>query len=79
MGNLEVALFNVDGDVYATENTCCHRGGPLGDGQLNGNTITCPWHMWQFNVVDGACINAPGEHVRTYEVLVEGDEIRVRI
>jgi NAD(P)H-dependent nitrite reductase small subunit len=77
--NREIALFNVGGAFYALENTCCHRGGPLGDGTLEGNTVTCPWHMWQFDIATGACANSPGDHVRTYDVIVEGDAVKVRL
>jgi nitrite reductase (NADH) small subunit len=77
--NREIALFNVGGVFYALENTCCHRGGPLGDGTLRGNTVTCPWHMWQFELATGACVNSPGDHVRTYDVIVEGDAVKIRL
>jgi NAD(P)H-dependent nitrite reductase small subunit len=77
--NLEVALFNVAGAFYALENTCCHRGGPLGDGALKGNSVTCPWHMWEFELATGACVNSPGDHVRTYDVVVEDDTVKIRL
>lgn len=48
-----VALFNVDGSFYAMDGVCPHQGGPLGKGQLQGCTLTCPWHGWQFDVRDG--------------------------
>jgi NAD(P)H-dependent nitrite reductase small subunit len=77
--NREIALFNVDGAFYALENTCCHRGGPLGDGAIKGNSVTCPWHMWEFDLATGACVNSPGDRVRTYDVVVENDEVKVRL
>ena len=77
VGELEIALYNVDGHIYATENTCCHRGGPLGDGDLDATTITCPWHMWRFDVRTGNCINSPGDYVRTYEVHIEEGTVRL--
>src|SRR5262249_61114661 len=48
-----VALANVGGRFYAIHNTCLHRGGPLGQGQLEGTVVTCPWHGWQFGVTTG--------------------------
>ncbi len=48
-----VALFNVDGEVFALDGVCPHQGGPLGKGQLDGAVVTCPWHGWQFDVRDG--------------------------
>jgi len=48
-----VAVANVDGKIYAINNTCLHRGGPLGEGSLEGKVVTCPWHGWQFDVTNG--------------------------
>jgi nitrite reductase/ring-hydroxylating ferredoxin subunit len=45
-----IALFNVDGTFYAMDNSCPHAGGPLGEGQLCGAVVECPWHGWKFNV-----------------------------
>lgn len=77
-GGIEVAVFHVDGNYYALDNTCIHRGGPLGDGVCHDSTVTCPWHGWQFDVKSGACRNMPGESVDTYEVRVEGDDVQVK-
>ena len=43
-----VAIANLGGKFYAIDNTCLHRGGPLGQGVLDGQKVTCPWHGWQF-------------------------------
>lgn len=75
---IEVALFNVEGDFHALDNTCIHRGGPLGEGICDDHTVTCPWHGWQFDVTTGECKNSPGESVDSYEVRVEGDEVLVK-
>ena len=48
-----VAIFNVAGKFYALDGICPHQGGPLGQGQLQGPTVTCPWHGWQFDVTTG--------------------------
>jgi nitrite reductase/ring-hydroxylating ferredoxin subunit len=74
-----VAIFNVDGKYCATHNTCLHRQGPLGEGELDGNTVTCPWHGWQYDVTTGQCLTAPGQKVQTFEVKVEGDDLLVRL
>ncbi|UVT20171.1 MAG: Rieske 2Fe-2S domain-containing protein [Nitrospira sp.] len=72
-----LAVFNVEGDIRAIDNTCCHREGPLGEGELEGNVVTCPWHGWQFNVTTGACLNNPSAKVLAYEVQIEGDDVKV--
>lgn len=77
-GGTAVALFKVGDTFYALDNTCIHRGGPLGDGACSNGVVTCPWHGWQYDIATGACLNQPGESVDTYEVQVDGDDIRVK-
>jgi nitrite reductase (NADH) small subunit len=72
-----IALFNVAGTYYAIDNTCVHRGGPLGEGELEGDTVTCPWHAWQYSVKTGKSLNNPSACVKTYEVKVEGTDVKV--
>ena len=74
-----VALFNVDGRYYAVDNVCPHRGGPLGEGDLEGAVVSCPWHAWRFCVRDGKWADNPRLAVDTFEVRVTGDEIQVRL
>lgn len=71
----EIAVYNVDGQWFATEDTCVHRGGSLGSGQLEGNIITCPLHGWQYDVTSGQCRNNPQARINTYKVQVDGDQI----
>ena len=49
----KIALFNVDGAFHAIDDTCAHRGGPLSEGDLDGNQVTCPWHGGVFDVTTG--------------------------
>ena len=74
-----LAIFNVNGKFYCTDNTCLHRGGPLGEGTLEGNTITCPWHGWQYDVTSGECKTATGLKLKTYNVEVKGEEVFVEL
>jgi len=73
----EIALFNVDGTYHAIDNTCLHRGGPLGEGELDGTVVTCPWHGWQYDVRTGRNIMDESEGVDRYEVKVEGGDVLV--
>ena len=73
----EVALFNVDGEFFAISNTCLHRGGPLGEGMLDGDVVTCPWHGWRYNVKTGTNAMLPTAKVQTYQVKVEGNDVMV--
>lgn len=74
-----LALFNVAGVVYAMDNTCRHRGGPLGEGLLEGDVVTCPWHHWEYNVRTGELVTNPTVKLATYPVHVDGDEIKVAV
>src|SRR5207302_8394110 len=76
-GGRLLALFNVDGTFYALDNTCLHRGGPVGEGDLDGTIVTCPWHGWEYDVRTGANTINPAARLKTYEVRVEGDDILV--
>ena len=73
------ALCNVEGEFRALSGVCPHNGGPLGQGVLDGSTITCPWHAWEFDSATGACTFDDEVRVPVYKVRVEGDEILVNM
>jgi len=74
----EIVLANVGGEFYAFGSECTHRGGPLGEGVLEGEEVECPFHQGRFNVKTGAVVqDPPTEPVATYPVQVEGDDILV--
>lgn len=54
----EIALFNINGKIYAIDNECPHAGGPLAEGDINDTVVKCPWHGWEFDLKTGACINS---------------------
>jgi nitrite reductase/ring-hydroxylating ferredoxin subunit len=74
----ELAVYNVDGEFFATENSCPHHGAPLADGRLCGHVIECGWHGWQFDVRDGRCLLV-SESIATYRVLVEDGLIKIEV
>jgi len=80
VGGRTIALANVAGNFHAIDNACLHQGGPLGEGDLEGAVVTCPWHGWQFDLTSGKIVqdpSAPG--VACYQVQVAGDEILVNV
>lgn len=78
-GERVVAVANVDGEFFALDGICPHQGGPLGKGRLEGTTVTCPWHGWQFNVCTGQHrVNAAIRHTQI-PVRVEGGDILVDV
>ena len=74
---ISIAIYNVDGRIYATENTCPHAGGPLGEGILTGTHVVCPWHGWRYNVINGERPENPDFKVACFPVEIQGNEIRV--
>jgi len=72
-----VAVFNVNGELYALDGICPHQGGPLGQGQLHGQVVTCPWHGWQFDVTTGVSETAARVCQPYLPVRVEDGQILV--
>ncbi len=72
----QVALFNVDGRLYAMGNRCSHANGPLADGAVAGATVTCPYHDSQFNLESGEPLRGPaGRRLPVYRVKIENGTI----
>ena len=76
---LTLAVFRVKDEFFALENSCLHRGGPLGEGELEGYTVTCPWHGWTYDVRTGSFEVIPPLRVRTYPVRREGESVVVEL
>jgi nitrite reductase/ring-hydroxylating ferredoxin subunit len=74
-----IALFNAGGRFFAIHNTCLHRGGPLGEGELDGTIVTCPWHGWQYDVTSGTNLDDPGRKVSCFPVKIESDDILIEV
>ncbi len=75
----EIALFKSNDWVYAMDNRCLHEGGPLAKGWIKEGIVTCPWHLWQFRVEDGALADEPAMRVQCFPVKVEGDDVFVDV
>ena len=74
-----LALYHTRSGFFASDNTCPHRGGPLAEGDLIGDEITCPWHLWGFDVATGLCAGNPDIAVAVHEVRVEDDRVMVKL
>ena len=73
----KIALYHTERGFFATDNTCPHRGGPLADGDLIGEEIICPWHLWGFDVATGVCTGNATVSVLTHEVKVDAGRVMV--
>ena len=76
----KIALFNLNGSFYAIDNTCTHRGGPLCEGRVSGEEVTCPWHGAVYNLKTGAVLSGPAPRgVASYAVRVDGSAVEVEV
>lgn len=79
LNDTDVALYNVDGQFYATQEKCTHAGGPLSEGELDGQVITCPWHGSCFDVTDGQVKCRPAvKPIKTFRAVLDGEIVRVQ-
>jgi len=78
-GGHAIALCNAQGTFYAIGNRCSHRGGPLGQGLLDGYVLLCPWHAWTYDVTTGVSTVNPDISVARYEVKVEDGQVWVKV
>jgi nitrite reductase (NADH) small subunit len=78
LGRREIAVFQFNGEFYAIDDFCPHRGAPLSEGFLEAGKVFCPWHCFDFNLQSGECTTVPSLRVETYEVKIEGNELFIR-
>jgi nitrite reductase/ring-hydroxylating ferredoxin subunit len=79
IGGKKLAVARIGDAVHVIDGTCCHKGGPLGDGTLNGTAVSCPWHGWRFDVSTGACLNNPAAKVPCYETKIENGQVLAKL
>ncbi len=78
--NEPICLVKVNGSIYAFTDNCTHISGPLNEGELNGEVLTCPWHGAQFNVRTGKVLRGPArQDIQTYPVQVEDNSILISL
>ncbi len=79
VGDTDVALFNVDGNIYAMNDACAHAGASLGSGKLRGTIVTCRAHGFRYDVTTGHCTTIAGLRVGAYLVKIVDGKIMVSI
>jgi nitrite reductase (NADH) small subunit len=78
-GETTYAVCNFEGELHCMSGTCPHAGGPLGQGNLSGNFLVCPWHGWEFDCRTGVNDLDEDVQVETYKVLVQDGQILIDI
>src|SRR5262249_41771321 len=78
VGSNTLAVYNIDGAYYITDDECTHAAASLADGMLEGDVIECCMHLGSFHVPTGEVVAPPCEMpLRTYKVVLEGDDVFV--
>jgi nitrite reductase/ring-hydroxylating ferredoxin subunit len=76
----KIAVFKVEGALYALSDTCTHQGGPLSEGEVEAAEVTCPWHGAKFDLRTGAVLGPPARTgVKSYPVKVTGSDIEIEL
>jgi nitrite reductase/ring-hydroxylating ferredoxin subunit len=75
-GDLALAVFNVDGEFYVTDDLCTHGPGSLAEGYIEGDVVECNFHNGQFNIKTGEVVSPPCMvPVKTYKTVVENGRV----
>ena len=78
-GNKPICVANVNGVISAMDNICLHRGGPIGQGTIEGNKVVCPWHGWQWDPVTGEASHNANAKVKVYPLKIENGNVMIEI
>ena len=77
---VEIALFRTsDARVFAVENRCAHKGGPLSEGMVHDCSVTCPLHNWVYDLSTGKTLGSDEGHIRTYPVELRGTRVFLQV
>ena len=74
----DIAIFRNDGQVFAVHDKCPHKGGPLSQGIVHGNTVTCPLHSWKIQLESGEAVAPDAGCARAFDVKVDNGQVLLR-
>ncbi|HEU0167084.1 MAG TPA: Rieske 2Fe-2S domain-containing protein [Chloroflexota bacterium] len=72
-----IAIANLGGSFYALAGECPHQGGPIAQGELEGDVVTCPWHNFRFEFKSGRTLDPPIGNCAKYQIRVEGSDLQL--
>lgn len=78
-GGRNVAIFEVDGEIFALDGICPHKAAPLGIGHCENGVVACPMHGWRFDIRTGDCLDVPNKPAEKLEVRISGEMIEVAL
>lgn len=79
VGNRTLCVARVNGELAALDNVCLHRGGPIGQGTIEGGKIVCPWHGWAFDPKSGEAVHSALAKLQTFAIAIEGEHVFVEL
>lgn len=79
LGDKVICVANVNGTITAMDNVCLHRGGPLGQGLVEGGKLVCPWHGWQWDPTTGEAVHNPAAKVAVYPLKMENGDVMIKL
>jgi nitrite reductase/ring-hydroxylating ferredoxin subunit len=80
IGDRQIAIYNLDGEIFATDNECTHAFALLSDGTMDGDVIECPLHGGAFEIKTGKGLGPPiACDLKTYPTRITGDEVEIQI
>ena len=77
-GDKLICVANVNGEIHAMENTCLHRGGPLGQGVIEAGKVICPWHGWAWDPKTGQA-GPPDAKIAVYPLKIDGNDVLIEM
>jgi nitrite reductase/ring-hydroxylating ferredoxin subunit len=78
-GDKMICVVNVNGVITALDNVCLHRGGPLGQGVVEGDKLVCPWHGWQWDPKTGEAVHNPAAKLAVYPLKMENGDVMIEV
>jgi nitrite reductase/ring-hydroxylating ferredoxin subunit len=78
-GAKTICIANVNGNYSAMDNVCLHRGGPLGQGMIEGGKLVCPWHGWAWDTKTGEAVQDSKMKVVVYPLKIENGDVLIEI
>src|SRR5207248_3210768 len=79
LGDRVICVANVNGTISAMDKVCLHRGGPLGQGMIEGDKLVCPWHGWQYDAKTGEAVHNPAAKLTIYPLKVEAGDVMIEV
>ncbi|MGR3178664.1 MAG: non-heme iron oxygenase ferredoxin subunit [Candidatus Anammoxibacter sp.] len=75
-----IALFKIDGNYFATDDTCTHEKASISEGEIDGDIVSCPHHGARFDIKTGQALSLPAMFpLKTYQIKVDGNDIKIAL